>query len=181
MQPQNVSSSPAANGNGYRPNPHDYGHWRACPGIEQSAEWTKITAQRRRINQDIFDRGHYCSLVDMAWVLCLLEARIIPADKGARVLGALREQLEEGNAGWGGELAIMARLDYDEDTGSLINLGRTLQEPMARMNMRQQADGAADFIENTKVEAAQRDGVGLRPVGVPRHHRVGILADAPGQ
>jgi argininosuccinate lyase len=30
----------------------------------------------------------------------------------------------------------MARLGYDEDTGSLINLGRTLQEPMARMNMR---------------------------------------------
>ncbi len=136
MQEKSPSTFGKSSQNGSRANPYDYGHWRACPGIEQSSTWVQIGAERKKINQDVFPRGHFCTLVDMAWMLCLLEAEIIPMEKGAKVLEALKAQFDEGNAGWGGELAIMERLDHDEDLGSLINLGRTLQEPMARMNMR---------------------------------------------
>ncbi len=146
-----LSPDKAATSSPY-PNPYDYGHWRACPGVERAEEWPHIEAQRRKIYTDVFDRGHYCTLVDTAWLLCLLEADIIPAEKGAKVLKALQSLLDNGNAGWGGELAIMEQLDYDEDTGSMINLGRTLQEPMSRLNMRDRIidleDGLVRLLES---------------------------------
>ncbi len=60
--------------------------------------------------------------------------------------------------GWGGEAWIKAQLpDHDEDTAAAVNYGRTLQEPMARMMMRESLLYALDEVlatQNTLLELA---------------------------
>ncbi len=142
------------------PNPQDYGNWRACPGVPMSSELNNIFSERTEDESKYNNRLLYCSTTDMAWIVCLHKAGIIDREAAAEVLHGLNQLLEEedeeegspftglninsGKNGQGGEVSLIPVLENDEDLGSLINLGRTMQEPMSRMQMR---DQMIDFFD----------------------------------
>jgi argininosuccinate lyase len=72
----------------------------------------------------------YTAQTDRAWVVMLTKTGLVPREKAAKVLAALE------GAQAGGEPAMLKRLKGDEDLASIINYGRTLQEPMSRMLLR---------------------------------------------
>lgn len=126
------------------PNPYDFGMWRAAPGCLVADEWKEIlqTANQKKQKSG---RAYYCSLMDMAWLICLEKAKLVVDKLAKRVLVALKKINADGT-GWGGEVSLIPELDGDEDSGSIVNLGRTLQEPMARMATRDEILNFADHV-----------------------------------
>ena len=125
------------------PNPHDYGQWRACPGVEKSEEAGEIWRQAMEDRQKYGNRLTYCSQTDLAWIVCLHEAGVLDRPTAAAILRGVRKVLESGEFGQGGETSLIPAMDGDEDLASLINLGRTMQEPMSRLQLR---DMMVDFL-----------------------------------
>jgi len=125
------------------PNPYDYGNWRACPGVEKSQELVRIENEADEDRTTYTNRLVYCSKTDLAWVVCLHKAGVLDRETSAKLLKGLKTVLESGEYGMGGEKSLIPVLDNDEDLGSLINLGRTMQEPMSRLQMR---DMLVDFF-----------------------------------
>ncbi|MBT62718.1 MAG: hypothetical protein CML13_05850 [Puniceicoccaceae bacterium] len=118
------------------PNPYDYGNWRACPGLVKSEELDKIVAESDQDRKTYSNRLVYCSQTDLAWVVCLHKAGVLDAPTASALLRGLQKLLDSGEYGQGGENSLIPVLDGDEDLASLINLGRTMQEPMSRLQMR---------------------------------------------
>ncbi|HBE01413.1 MAG TPA: hypothetical protein DC049_02915, partial [Spirochaetia bacterium] len=86
------------------------------------------------------------------------KAKVLDRNTAAAVIYGLKKLLSSEQTGRGGEASLIPVLDNNEDLGSLINLGRTMQEPMSRLQMRDQMidffdfyieflSGIADFIE----------------------------------
>jgi len=71
---------------------------------------------------------------DQAWVVMLEKQSLISRQTAKTLLLALEEAKKE--PGFGGEDWLKAYLNGDEDTASAVNLGRTLQEPMSRIQLR---------------------------------------------
>jgi len=126
------------------PNPYDYGNWRACPGEKITDELAPIFKQRLDDTEKFSNRLVYCSMTDMAWVVCLHKAGVLDRQTAAEILQGLKTLIESGEKGSGGEVSLTPVLDNDEDLASCINLGRTMQEPMSRLQMR---DQMIDFFE----------------------------------
>jgi len=101
---------------------HDH---RAHAAGEADARWGSKIAPKH-------PQPYYTAQTDRAWVVMLAKKGLVPRDKAAKVLAAL-----EGVKA-GGEDALKKRLKGDEDLASIINYGRTLQEPMSRMLLRDQ-------------------------------------------
>jgi argininosuccinate lyase len=120
------------------PNPNDYGDWRACAGVKESGERGAINREVGHDMRRYGNRLRYCSRTDMAWVVCLHRAEVIDRRTAATLLRALQELLSSDEHGRGGEVSLIPKLDGNEDLGSLINLGRTMQEPMSRLQLRDQ-------------------------------------------
>jgi len=76
-------------------------------------------------------KGYYVKLMDQAWTVMLYKQGIITLDEARKVLSGL-EKIERG-----GEGPLTKILDGDQYHGSLPQLGRTLQEPMSRMEIRE--------------------------------------------
>jgi argininosuccinate lyase len=140
------------------PNPHDYGNWRSCPGIERIAKPDFIARDQHEDKGKYSNRLVYCSKTDLAWIVCLYKAGVLSREDSATVLNGLKKRLASDEYGFGGERDLIPTLDNNEDLASLINLGRTMQEPMSRLQMRDQLvdffdyyfelmDLVADFIE----------------------------------
>ncbi len=125
------------------PNPNDYGNWRACPGIQELPEWSAVHADIQKDNMTYSDRLKYCSKTDLAWIVCLYKSEVIDRETAAAVIQGLLKLLD-GGSGNGGEVSLTPVLDGNEDLASLINLGRTMQEPMSRLQLR---DQMIDFFE----------------------------------
>ena len=125
------------------PNPYSFGSHRTCPGVPQAQEWTDAMQAVAPDQQHYKNRYHYCSITDRVWVVCLHEADVLDRATARTLLGAIESNIASGASGFGGEAAVIETLGGDEDTGSLINLGRTLQEPMSRLQMR---DQILDFL-----------------------------------
>lgn len=77
-------------------------------------------------------QGFYTAKTDRAWVVMLTKEGLVPRETAAKVLAALS------GLKTGGEPALLKRLKGDEDLASVVNYGRTLQEPMSRMLLRDQ-------------------------------------------
>jgi len=117
------------------PNPHDYGLWRAAPGGPVAEEMQQA---QRDVQADLKRFGNRLTArptVDQAWVVCLRNAGLLDAATARRLLDGI-EATCQGDAP-GGEDAVIRALG-DEDVGSLVGLGRTQQEPMSRLNLRDQ-------------------------------------------
>lgn len=127
------------------PNPHDYGNWRACPGVEKSHELDDVVADTAKDWRNYGNRLTYCTQTDLVWVVCLHKAGVLDGATAAKLLGGLQHLLESGEYGQGGENALIPVLNNDEDLASLINLGRTMQEPMSRLQLR---DLMIDFFDH---------------------------------
>ena len=120
------------------PNPHDYGDWRACPGVPRNYASSSIARECEADRETYGNRLVYCSQTDQAWVVCLHQAGVLDRATAAKLLRGLQSLLASGKPGTGGESSLIPVLDNDEDLASLINLGRTMQEPMSRLQLRDQ-------------------------------------------
>jgi argininosuccinate lyase len=113
-------------------------------GCEMSPDFF---APRRRENEEqarLMDRQPWATQTDVAWTICLYRAGAVPLDKAAVVLAAL-DQVWDDPAGVSGEERVVKVLDGDMDTASIVNYGRTLQEPMYRLKLR---DKLLDVIDD---------------------------------
>ena len=126
------------------PNPHDYGNWRACPGVEATRALGPVHRDKKRDMETYTNRLVYCSRTDLAWVVCLHKAGVLDRETAAAIIRGLETLLASGESGKGGEVSLIPVLNNDEDLASLINLGRTMQEPMSRLQLR---DQLLDFID----------------------------------
>ena len=110
-------------------------HRRHCPGAPQSEDWTHYTrrlgSELRRVLNALPARAQ----TDRAWTVMLHKQGLISRDVAAKLLTALEGA--DGEAAFGGEDWLKKRLGGDEDTASAVNLGRTLQEPMSRLQLRE--------------------------------------------
>lgn len=148
------------------PNPHDFGNWRACTGVDKSNELDEIEADKEKDWKQYSNRLTYCSQTDQAWVVCLHKAGVLDDETAAKLLRGLQQLLDSGEYGRGGENSLIPVLDGDEDTASLINLGRTMQEPMSRLQMRDMLinffDYFHDFME-TVLNFAEKNTNAIMP------------------
>ncbi len=96
-----------------------------------------------------FDRFHghrqpWASQCDAAWVICLHRGGEIDEPTASRLLKALWNNWTN-EVGVSGEERILQDLGGDMDTASIVNYGRTLQEPMSRLMLR---DAVLELIED---------------------------------
>ncbi len=120
--------------------PRDYWrsheHFRHTCGVDQAPNWHDYRNLGQQRLHQIRNRLPYCGWMDMAWLVMLYKQGLVPVDTVRKLVPVLRQSQHE--RGWGGEAWIRERPGGDEDTASAVNYGRTLQEPMARMMMRDQ-------------------------------------------
>ena len=110
-------------------------HRQHTPGAPQAPEWSHYMGLPAREMPRLANRMQAVAQMDRAWTVMLHRQGLIPLGVAQKLLKALKEADSE--RGWGGEDWIKKKLDGDEDTASAVNYGRTLQEPMARMQMRE--------------------------------------------
>lgn len=78
--------------------------------------------------------GFSRAFADMAWVVMLYKKDLISLDTAQKLLTALEEA--KGDSTYWGEDWLRNYFDGDEQIASSVNLGRTLQEPMSRIQLR---------------------------------------------
>lgn len=123
------------------------GHTRYCPGVPQSEKWSEIEGKLGRdFNAVRGGKGSYypwMPQMDKAWIVCLTKAGIIEKETARKIIRAIEETKEKaGNT----ETILTKLFDGDEDLGSVVNYGRTTQEPMSRLQLRDTALGIFDDI-----------------------------------
>ena len=109
-------------------------HRRHTPGCPQAPEWGHYMALPGKELARVSNRLKYCGWMDKAWTVMLHKQGLITHQVAKDLLTALADAGQE--KGFGGEDWLKKKLGGDEDTASAVNLGRTLQEPMARMQLR---------------------------------------------
>ena len=123
-------------------------HQRHTCGCEEAPEWAKYRSLPQRRMQEVHNRMPRCGRMDMAWLVMLHKQGLVPTETARKLIPALRRTQDA--KGWGGEAWIKKQLGGDEDTASVVNYGRTLQEPMARMMMREELWNAFDELLATQ-------------------------------
>ena len=121
---------------------------RYTPGVPEAPELRDIprrymeTVAAMEQDPTKHSSGPNRHLVDLAWVICLHEGGIIPRAAATRLLAAIeairsgaRAVTHSDSHGYA-ERNLIEVLDGDEDLASLVNIGRTLQEPMSRLDLR---------------------------------------------
>ncbi|MBN1865229.1 MAG: hypothetical protein JW808_10045, partial [Victivallales bacterium] len=117
-------------------------HRQHAPGAPQPQAWSHYGGLPQRLLKRIGNRLPYCGKMDMAWTVMLYRQGLIPKETAVKLLQVLPETQSE--EGWGGEDWLKQKLKGDEDTASAVNYGRTLQEPMYRMMLR---DGILEVFD----------------------------------
>jgi argininosuccinate lyase len=117
-------------------------HTRYCPGIPQASQFHDINKKYGEALQSVGngkgDTREWIKKMDSAWTVCLLKAGIIEKELAIKLLKAIE-------ATGGSESTLIEYFD-NEDLGSVVNYGRTLQEPMSRLQMRDTALGLFEDI-----------------------------------
>ena len=119
-------------------------HRQHTPGSPQAPEWQYWNRHPAAEIERMSNRLKYCGWMDKAWTVMLYKQGLIKHEVAKKLLLVLEDSDKE--QGWGGEDWIKRKLDGDEDTASAVNLGRTLQEPMARMQMREAVIAVFDVL-----------------------------------
>lgn len=108
-------------------------HHRTCPGTPPAEEWTHYA---KRLNSELsgaLNQAEALLQTNRAWTIMLCEQDLIPRSTAVALFDALDLAEQQGaspNEYW------LKRHIEDEDVASAINLGRTLQEPMSRLQQR---------------------------------------------
>ncbi|MFW6336842.1 MAG: lyase family protein [Phycisphaeraceae bacterium] len=134
-------------------------HRMHTSGSPHSADWNPYMGMPGSFQRRFGQRMPYVGRMDMAWTVMLFKQGLVEEDTARRLLEVLPETQQEG--GWGGEEWLKKKLDGDEDTASAVNYGRTLQEPMHRMQMRdallevfdEAHDALADLLDMAELHA----------------------------
>ncbi|MEW6358821.1 MAG: lyase family protein [Planctomycetota bacterium] len=115
-------------------------HRRHGPGAPEAEECRyyngRLASELKRMKDAMPARMK----TDLAWTVMLHKQKLISKAVAARLLKALQE------TGAGGEDLLKKKLDGDEDTASAVNLGRTLQEPMSRLQLREKLLDILDLV-----------------------------------
>ncbi|MCF7838416.1 MAG: hypothetical protein K9N49_07275 [Candidatus Marinimicrobia bacterium] len=117
-------------------------HRQHTPGAPPPPAWPHYGGLPHRLLKKIGNRLPYCGKMDMAWTVMLYQQGLIPLPTAKKLFAILPDTQQE--EGWGGEDWLKQKLDGDEDTASAVNYGRTLQEPMYRMMLR---DGLLEVFD----------------------------------
>ena len=124
---------------------HD--HRRHCPGAPQAEELLycqkRLATELQRVQNPMAARV----AADRAWTVMLHKQNIIPKTAAEMILRSLVGA--EQDAGAGGEDYLKKRLGGDEDTASMVNLSRTLQEPMSRLQLREKLVHVLELLLQT--------------------------------
>ena len=104
-------------------------------GTPMDPGWGRIGKQFAEDQQYVSRKQPWWTLTDMAWVVCLRKADIIDQPTAAKLLNALQEIMDD-NSGGSGEDRLARIFDGDRKLASIVNYGRTLQEPMSRLKLR---------------------------------------------
>jgi argininosuccinate lyase len=121
---------------------------RYTPGVPEAEEWGAIVDRYTEFMASMekdptkHSGGPNRLKVDLAWVICMYKADIIDQDAARKLLKGIlslqqgeKQEVETRSHGFA-ERSLIAALDRDEDLASMVNLGRTLQEPMTRLDLR---------------------------------------------
>jgi len=118
----------------------------------------------KRPARDRIRSGPATKLMDQAWTVMLYKQGIITREVASRVLAALDESATGGT--WATPEVLTPLLGGDEDMASVPQLGRTLQGPMARMQLRDKQldviDATHEFLE-TLLDAIERHAETIMP------------------
>ena len=98
-------------------------------------EWIRLNQQNRAQREALDEKQPWWTMTDQVWVICLHKADIISREKAAKLLKAL-EKTAMSSDGVSGEERLAPLLEEGMDLASTVNFGRTLQEPMSRLKMR---------------------------------------------
>lgn len=119
----------------------------------------EATRHASRERSRVSNRNRYGRYMDQAWTVMLFKKGLIPRESAVKVLEAL-EKTEIG-----GEDSLK-RLLKDGDLASIPVIGRTLQEPMARMQLREKQldliEATQDFLEIV-LDSAERHAETIMP------------------
>ncbi len=107
-------------------------HSKGCPPSPDIRGAEKAAGE---LASEMSGRQPWSSLTDLCWVVLLYQAGAIDRERAAKLIRALRETWGM-NKGVSGEERILEALGGDMDLASVVNYGRTLQEPMYRLRLR---------------------------------------------
>jgi len=122
-------------------------HRRHCPGAPQDPEMVYYQGRLAKELQRTQNPRVARVQADRAWIVMLCRQELITREVAAKILTALVGAEEENGAG--GEDYLKRKLGGDEDTASAVNLGRTLQEPMSRLQMRDKLVDVSQLLLDT--------------------------------
>lgn len=123
-------------------------HRAHSAGMPPDPRWLKWRQHAREVEEHLGNRLPYVGKMDKAWTVMLYRQGLIKLETAQKLLPVLAEA--DKGKGWGGEDWIKEKLDGDEYTASAVNLGRTLQEPMARMQMRETLLDIFDLVHDAR-------------------------------
>lgn len=111
-------------------------HRRHSAGCEISPDMygpsVRVSSERQRLER----QSPWATQVDIAWVICLYRAGAIEKERAVKLLSGLN-QIWDDDTGLSGEERLVKFFGGDMDLASTVNYGRTLQEPMSRMKLRE--------------------------------------------
>lgn len=116
-------------------------HSKGCP---VSPKLQGAEKESRELAGKLNTRQPWMSQTDLCWVVLLFKCGSITQDDAAKLIRAIRATWDS-NRGVSGEERILQELDGNMDIASMVNYGRTLQEPMWRLRLR---DGMLDIFED---------------------------------
>jgi argininosuccinate lyase len=145
---------------------------RYTPGVLEAEEWGNILERFKKFTAATekdptkHSGGPNRLKVDLAWIVCMHKGNIIDKDAAQKLLDATlslqrgQKQAVETRSHGFAERSLIAALDGDEDLASMVNLGRTLQEPMTRLDLRDMMIEVFDdliMLLNTVLMVAERN------------------------
>jgi argininosuccinate lyase len=124
-----------------------YKNHRFCPGTEQDPCFKEIPSKLKKSLSEIEKQpADTTKRMDQAWLLCLLKAGLVEHETVKRLFVELAKEIPDTFND--GEKRLTWDLKIEEDTASIINYGRTLQEPMSRLQLRKMCIRTMDNIVN---------------------------------
>lgn len=145
---------------------------RYCPGVPEAEDRVKVQERYKKCIASFekdptkHSSGPNRYKVDLSWVICIYREKIINENEAKELLKAILDlkngkvQVEETRSHGFAEKYLTTALNGNEDLASMVNLGRTLQEPMSRLDLRDMMIDIFDNIINllkTVLEVAENN------------------------
>jgi len=116
-------------------------------GAFLSPDWIEFSQRISAERENVASLQKWWTQTDQAWVICLYRANIIDQATAKKLLEGL-DKIPMNASGSSGEERLAPILDGDMDMASIVNYGRTLQEPMQRLKLRDKMVEVVDDIIN---------------------------------